>query len=119
MEYKNSRSESNLNDEMVLLADIKEEDVVEDYKQDDDEQFSKEIDIKAADIIINIKLRSKDRHKTIECSTCLRKMKSQNLKRHMKTHRDIHHLEDNELRNEIKRRKKIHEINKERIQYVK
>ena len=118
MEHKISRSESDLNDEMVLLADIKEEDDIENYKQDD-EQPSKEIDIKAADITINIKSRSKDRHKTIECSTCLRKMKSHHLKRHMKTHRDIHHLEDNELRNEIKRRKKIHEINKERIQYVK
>ena len=45
-------------------------------------------------------------------------MKS-HLKRHLKTHRDIHHLEDNELRNEIKRRKKIHEMNEERMLYVK
>jgi len=119
MDIKNSRRESNLNDEMVLLADIKEEDVVEDYKQDDDEQFSKEIDIKAADIEINIKARSKDRHRTIECAICLQKMKSDKLKRHMKTHRDIHHLEDTELRNEIKRRKKIHEMNEERMLYVK
>ena len=109
MEYKNNKSESDLNDEMVLLDDIKEEDDVENYKQDD-EQSSKEIDIKAAYITINIKSRSKDRHKTIECPTCLRKTKSHHLQRHMKTHREIHHLEDNELRNEIKRRIKIHEI---------
>ena len=44
MEHKISRSESDLNDEMVLLADIKEEDDIENYKQDD-EQPSKEIDI--------------------------------------------------------------------------
>ena len=100
MEYISSRSGSYLNDETLLLADIKEEDDVENYKQDD-EQPSNEIDIKAADIKINIKSRSKDWHKIIECSTCLRKMKSNNLKQHMKTHRDIYHLEDNELRNEI------------------
>ena len=53
------------------------------------------------------------------CRVELSKMKSNNLKWHIKTHRALHHLEDNELRNEIKRRKKMHEINKEPIQYLK
>ena len=69
------------------------------------EQPSNEVDIKVSNISVKIKSRLKDRHKTVECRICLRKMKSDKLKRHLKTHRDFHHLDDDELREEIKREK--------------
>ena len=60
MNYNNNRNQCNLNDEMVSLVDEK-------AKQDYNEEPSKKIDIIVADIAGNIKSRSKDRPKTIEC----------------------------------------------------
>ena len=39
------------------------------------------------------KSRTTDRHKRIHCKVCLREMRSNNLKRHMKTHRKLHALD--------------------------
>ena len=50
---------------------------------------------------------SKDRHKQVECKVCLRKMRSNNLKRHMLKHREIYTLDEDVIRDEIKRPKQL------------
>lgn len=67
----------------------------------------------------NVKSESKDRHKQIECQVCLRKMRSDHLKRHVLKHRELHTLDENEIRDEIKRRKKVRETREDREQLVK
>ena len=62
---------------------------------------------------------SKDRHKQVECKVCLRKMRSNNLKRHMLKHRELYTLDEEEIRDEIKRRKKILETKEDREQLVR
>ena len=63
-----------------------------------------------------VKSLSTDRHKQVECKVCLRKMRSNNLKRHMLKHRKIHTLDEGEIRDEIKRRKQSLETMKYREQ---
>ena len=65
------------------------------------------------------KPQSTDRHKQVECKVCLRKMLSNNLKRHMLKHRELHSLDEDEIREEIKRRKIIRETREEREQLVR
>ena len=59
------------------------------------------------------------RHKHAECNVCLRKMRSDTLERHMLKHRELHTLDEEEIRDEIKRRKKIRETREEREQLVR
>jgi len=108
-EYRNDHSQDD--NEMTAV-----ESVITDEEAD---TYSKNIDVKVDNLVVKVNSRSKNRNKTVECRVCLRVMKSDKLKRHMKTHRDIFHLDDDEVRSEIKRRKKIYETNEERIQYVK
>ena len=49
--------------------------------------------------------QSADRHRQLECKVCFRKMRSDILKRHMKTHRKLYTLDEEEIRDEIKQRK--------------
>ena len=65
------------------------------------------------------KSRSTDRHKQAECKVCLRNMRSNTLKRHMLKHRELHTLDENEIHDEIKRRKKLRETREEREQLVR
>ena len=51
------------------------------------------------------KSRSADRHKRVECKVCFRKMRSNNIKRHMKTHKKL--LNQVEMHEEIERREKL------------
>jgi len=53
------------------------------------------------------KSRSADRHKTIECTVCFRKMRTDHLIRHMRTHQKIFTLKEDEMRNEIRRFKQV------------
>ena len=48
------------------------------------------------------KPQSADRHKLVVCNVCLRKTRSDNLKRHMSKHRELHTLDEEEIRDEIK-----------------
>ena len=59
------------------------------------------------------------RHKQTECHVCLLKMRSDHLKRHMLKHRESHNLDEEEIRDEIKRRKKLRETREEREQLVR
>ena len=55
-----------------------------------------------------------DRHGEVECNVCFKKMRSNNLKRHMGKHRDLYSLEEDDMREEIKERKRQYEIREER-----
>ena len=48
-----------------------------------------------------------DRHKQAECKVCCRKMRSDNLTRHMKTHQKLLTVEENDMREEIRRRNQL------------
>ena len=63
--------------------------------------------------------RQNDRHSQVECTTCFRKMRSDNLKRHLKTHRDLYSLDEKDMREEIKERKRKYEHRQERIQLAR
>ena len=67
---------------------------------------------------IPTKSRPGNRHRKIECTVCLRTMHSQNLKRHMLKHRELYMLDEDEIREEIKRRKILHETRDEREKLV-
>ena len=60
------------------------------------------------------KTQSADRHKQGECNVCLRKMRSDTLKR-----RELQTLDEEETRDEIKRKKKLRETRVEREQLVR
>ena len=64
------------------------------------------------------KLRSSDRHREVECKICLRGMRSNNLKRHMLKHQNLYDLDEEEIRSEIKRRKKLGETREEQEQLI-
>ena len=68
---------------------------------------------------IHTKSRTNDRHRKMECKVCLRVMHSQNLKRHMLKHRELYVLDEDEIREEIKQRKILHETREEREKLVK
>ena len=72
---------------------------------DVEEPFEIENDVK----ISKKRVRTETRNKKIECRVCLRKMRSDHLKRHMLTHHDLHTLDEDEVRDEIKRRKQLQE----------
>ena len=60
-----------------------------------------------------------DRHVQVECAVCFKKMRSDHLKRHMRKHRDLYSLAENDMREEIQKRKRQYENRLERIQLVK
>ena len=68
---------------------------------------------------IPTKSRPGNRHRKVECKVCLRTMYSQNLKRHMLKHRDLYMLDEDEIRNEIKRRKIVRQTRDEREKLVR
>ena len=61
---------------------------------------------------------SANRHKQVECKVCLRKMRSSHLKWYMSKHRDLYDLDEDEIRGEIKRRKKLWKTREEREKLV-
>ena len=67
---------------------------------------------------IPTKSRPGNRHRKVECKVCLRTMYSQNLKRHMLKHRELYMLDEDEIRNEIKRRKIVRQTRDEREKLV-
>ena len=52
------------------------------------------------------RFRTEARNKEIECNVCLRKMRSDHIKRHMRKHRDLYSLDEGDIREEIKERKR-------------
>lgn len=45
-----------------------------------------------------------DRHGEVECSVCFIKMRSNNMKRHMRKHKDLYSLDEKDMREELKAR---------------
>jgi len=60
-----------------------------------------------------------NRHVQAECTVCFRKMRSDNLKRHMRKHRDLYSLDEIDMREEIKERKRQYENREERTRLVR
>ena len=63
--------------------------------------------------------RSATRNKEVECKVCLRKMRSDTMKRHMRKHKDLYSLDENDIREEIKHRKRQHQNREERKRLVR
>ena len=63
--------------------------------------------------------RSEARNKNVECMICLRKMRSDNMKRHMRKHRDIYSLDEKDMREEIKERKRQYDNKEARKRLVR
>ena len=60
-----------------------------------------------------------NRNVQVACTVCFSKMRSDHIKRHMRKHRDIYSLAENEMREEIQERKRRYEDRLERIRLVK
>ena len=130
--YK-TMSEKAVNEDDVQVTNVKDikEDVVNkgdaqaiDVKDIKEEEEEEEEDIFALvipqeSVISEIKSQSKDRHRQVECNVCLQKMRCDNLKRHMRKHRELHTLDEDEIRDEIKRRKKLLETKEDHEQLVR
>ena len=72
-------------------------------------------DIKDMEITVKIN----DYHKRISCDVCGKSMRSDNLKRHKLTHKDLLSLPDDEIKQELKARHTIEkekEIKRKRIE---
>ena len=59
-----------------------------------------------------------NRNKKVECDVCSKIMRSDHLKRHKQTHRDLLSLPDNEIKNELETRQEIKKKREERIQKI-
>ena len=59
-----------------------------------------------------------DRHQTVVCTICDKPMKSDNLKRHKKTHKDLLSLPDDEIKNELQTRQELKKKREVRIQKI-
>ena len=59
-----------------------------------------------------------DRHRQIECDVCYRPMRSDNLHRHKKTHKDLLSLPDNEIKDELQSREEFKKMREEKIQKI-
>ena len=65
------------------------------------------------------RIRSETRNKNVECMICLRKMRSDTLKRHIRKHRDIYSLNEKDMREEIKERKRQYDNKEARKRLVR
>ena len=62
--------------------------------------------------------KTQSRHRKAECNVCNKVMRSDNLKRHKQTHKDLLSLTDNEIKNELKARQEIKEKQEEKIRKI-
>ena len=63
--------------------------------------------------------RTENRNNQRECKVCSPKMRSDNMKRHMRKHRDLYSLDENDMREEIRERKRQYENREERKRLVR
>ena len=59
-----------------------------------------------------------NRNRKAACDVCGKPMRSDNLKRHKQTHRDLLALSDNEIKNELKVRQEIKERQEKKIRKI-
>ena len=62
--------------------------------------------------------KKQNRNRKVECDVCSKPMRSDNLKRHKETHKDLLSLPGNEIKDELKSRQEIKKKNEEKIQKV-
>ena len=60
-----------------------------------------------------------DRHRQVECDVCSKPMRSNNLKCHKKTHKNLLSLPHNEIKVELKNREEIQEKAKRKDRKIK
>ena len=53
-------------------------------------------------------IRRRDRHTNVECKICMKTMRSDHLKRHMKQHPDLMLMDEDEAYQEIRLRRQLH-----------
>ena len=63
--------------------------------------------------------KTQSRHRKAECNVCGKLMRSDHLKRHKQTHKDLLSLTDDEIKNELQPRQEIKEKREEKIQKIK
>ena len=63
-------------------------------------------------------LKMQNRHRQVECDVCSKPMRSNNSKRHKKTHKDLLSLPDNEIKDELKSRQESKKKQEAKIQRV-
>ena len=59
-----------------------------------------------------------DRHKTVVCNICEKPMRSDHIKRHKKSHKDLLSLSDNEIKDELQYREEFKKKREEKIQRI-
>ena len=99
-------------EEDVQAIDVKY--IKEEEEEEEEEELSEMTTLQESMMLSKVKSQSKDRHKQVECKVCLRKMRSDTLKRHMLKHRELHTLDEDEMRDELKHRKKLQETKEDR-----
>ena len=62
--------------------------------------------------------KMQNRNRKAECDVCNKLMRSDNLKRHKQTHKDLLSLPDNEIKNELKARQEIKKKQEEKIRKI-
>jgi hypothetical protein len=65
------------------------------------------------------KVKQQDRHRQVKCQTCFREMRADNLKIHLKKQSKLVSLQEQEIREEFIRRKKMKERRHERNEMIK
>ena len=60
----------------------------------------------------------KNRNRKVECDVCSNPMRSDTLKRHKKTHKDLLSLPDNEIKDELQSREEFKKKREEKIQKI-
>ena len=63
--------------------------------------------------------KSKNRNKTVRCAICSKDMSSAHLNRHMRSHKDILSLTEDEVRDELRARHGNEKLREERRQRIK
>ena len=63
-------------------------------------------------------MESKDRHKTVQCKFCKKIMRSDKLKRHMKTHKSFFTMADEEIKEKLRAQRESQLQIKERLQQI-
>ena len=68
--------------------------------------------------LVDVNMKTSNRHKTVRCKICCKSMYSYNLKRHSRTHKDILSLTDSKVVEELKARHAVKLKREERRQEI-
>ena len=97
-----------------MMKQVGEETKEEGQAVNNQDKPTEEVEIGQENAKGKAKSRSGNRNKQVDCKVCHRKMRSDAFKRHMFTHQKIITLEEDEMREEIRRRKQERDTGEER-----